>query len=665
MLKDKLGESQKDRLPPRNKNDAKNDAADAPQPQALMRTLGPVSDLEKHLPPEWWKTLFNSLYLKTDGDVVENPINTTKEVDLLVSVTGVQPSDRLLDLCCGQGRHSIELARRGYEHVLGLDRSRYLVRLAKKRAKQLGLKVSFTEGDARRTRIGESSRDCVFLLGNSFGYFEREEDDVNLLKSVKKVLRPRGKLVLDIVDGNWLRTHFEPRSWEWIDQNHFVCRERSLSNDGSRIVSREVVVNANTGVIADQFYAERLYGIEELRALLTRLGFEDVLFHGHLLADSTRGQDVGMMSNRLFVSAIAPQKIGTTVHFGDKPYPITVIMGDHRLPDTVKKGGKYNEEDFTTINELKKALKKLKSFSFTFLDNHKTLMKTLSETPPQFVFNLCDEGYNNKALMELHVPALLEMLQIPYTGSAPFNLALCYNKAIVRAVAQECNIPVPLESYIHSSDQTATMPSIFPALLKPCCGDSSIGITQNAIVHNAQQLIAYRDYLREVVPNSPILVQEFLNGREYSVSLVGNSERFEVLPILEVDYSNLPKDLPQILGYESKWLPDSPYWNCIRYKEAELDEDNRRNLIEYSILLFERLGCRDCARFDFRTDSQGEIKLLEVNPNPGWCWDGKLNLMANFKGIQYHELLEMIIRAALDRYQIDVPLQESALARMN
>lgn len=622
---------------------------------APCRTLGPVSDLEKHLPPEWWKTLFNSLYLKTDGDVVENPVNTSKEIDLLISVTGVGPTDRILDLCCGQGRHSLELAKRGFTNVLGVDRSRYLVRLAKKRAKQLGLKVGFSEGDARRPRLPESSRDCVFLMGNSFGYFEREEDDVTLLKAVKKVLRPSGRLVLDIVDGAWMRKHFEPRSWEWIDQNHFVCRERSLATDNSRIVSREVVVNAEIGVIADQFYAERIYSLDEVKALLERLGFLDILFHGYVQSDSTRGQDLGMMTNRLFISAVAPQKAGVVPRLAGSTIPVTVVMGDPRLPDSIKKGGKYNEEDIETVNILKRNLKKLKNFSFSFVDNHKTLIKTLMEAPPTFVLNLCDEGYQNKATMELHVPSVLEMLNVPYTGSAPANLAICYNKSIVRSVAQGLDIPVPLESYIDPADQTATLPSIFPALLKPSCGDSSVGITKDAVVYNAQQLIAYMDHLREILPNVPILVQEFLQGREYSVALIGNTDRFEVLPVLEVDYSALPTELPRILGYESKWLPDSPYWNMIKYKEADLDEDSRRNMIEYSIILFERLGCRDYARMDFRADQAGVIKLLEVNPNPGWCWDGKFNLMAGFKGIDYSEMLEMVLRAALDRYQIEVP----------
>src|SRR6185437_1394255 len=179
-------------------------------------------------------TLFNSLYLETDGDVVENDRNTEQEIDLLIRSAGLEPNDRILDLCCGQGRHALELARRGFT-------------------------LSFHEGDARRFRVPESSFHCVCLLGNSFGYFDRQEDDVRVLTAVKRALASGGTLVMDLTDGEWMRGHFDPRSWEWIDQNHFVCRERALAGDGERLISREVVVHAERGVIADQFYAERLY----------------------------------------------------------------------------------------------------------------------------------------------------------------------------------------------------------------------------------------------------------------------------------------------------------------------------------------------------------------------------------------------------------------------
>ena len=102
-------------------------------------------------------------------------------------------------------------------------------------------------------------------MGNSFGYFEREEDDISILESIKHSLKSEGRLVLDIVDGVWMATNFEPRSWEWIDKTHFVNRERSLTQDRKRIISREVITNSEIGVLADQFYAERLYTFEEIK----------------------------------------------------------------------------------------------------------------------------------------------------------------------------------------------------------------------------------------------------------------------------------------------------------------------------------------------------------------------------------------------------------------
>jgi len=160
----------------------------------------------------------------------------------------------------------------------------------------------------------------------------------------------------------------------------------------------------------------------------------------------------------------------------------------------------------------------------------------------------------------------------------------------------------------------------------------------------------YLDQVRAEWPGRPILIQEFLSGPEYSVTILGNPGMgVTVLPVLEVDYSGLDDGLPRILGYESKWLPDSTYWSEIRYCEAELDEDRRQQLIDHSTLLLERTGCRDYARFDWRTDAAGEIKLLEVNPNPGWCWDGKVNLMAGMAGMRYADLLRRILEAAQER----------------
>ena len=624
--------------------------------RAGARTLGPVSDLERHLPSDWWRTLFNSLYLETDGDVIENDRNTAEEVDLLIRSVGIERNDRILDLCCGQGRHSLDLASRGFPYVTGLDRSRYLIRLARKRAKQRNLQISFHEGDARRFRLGDAEFHCVCILGNSFGYFERPEDDLAVLEAVERALGSGGSLVMDLMDGDWMRNHFDPRSWEWVDQNHFVCRERDLAGDGDRLISREVVVHAERGVIADQFYAERLYSKERLEALLARAGFANVRFHSLPAPDSHRNQDLGMVTHRLFVTGEAPRRPRRLLRRAALFSDVTVILGDPRLPDPVKRNGRFNEEDAETVERLKAALHELPDYRFRFLDNHASLIADLRANRPHFVLNFCDEGFNNDAFLELHVPALLETLDIPYSGAGPSCLGLCYNKSLVRGIAQAIDVPVPAETYFNSDDLAATIPSVFPALIKPNFGDSSIGIDKDAVVHTWEEAITCLGRLRAQLPGCPILIQEFLTGPEYSIGIIGNpGQGYRVLPPLEVDYSRLDPELPRLLSYESKWVPGSPYWSQISYREARLDEEARRKIIDYSNILFERLGCRDYARFDFRADAEGEIRLLEVNPNPGWCWDGKLNLMAELAGLRYSDLLKLIIEAAQERVAAEQP----------
>ncbi|HPZ39834.1 MAG TPA: D-alanine--D-alanine ligase, partial [Candidatus Atribacteria bacterium] len=152
--------------------------------------------------------------------------------------------------------------------------------------------------------------------------------------------------------------------------------------------------------------------------------------------------------------------------------------------------------------------------------------------------------------------------------------------------------------------------------------------------------------------DKPILVEEFLPGKDLSLGIIGNPpESYQVLPITEEDYSALPPGLPPICGYEAKWLPDSPYGK-VKSLPSKLPEETEKIIVESSIKLFERLECRDYARFDWRLDREGQPRLLEVNPNPGWCWDGHLAKMAHFAGISYHQMLEAVLEAAICRLNI-------------
>ena len=165
--------------PPPNGNNGKSSC----------RFLGPVEDLEQHVKPDWWRSIFNSLYLKTDSDVVSDQNITSKETDLFTSLLNPVRNARILDLCCGQGRHSIEFARRGFRFLEGLDRSHYLIQRAKATAKKEGLDIRFREGDARKAPFQADSFDYVMILGNSFGYFETVQDDLRVLREVFRILK--------------------------------------------------------------------------------------------------------------------------------------------------------------------------------------------------------------------------------------------------------------------------------------------------------------------------------------------------------------------------------------------------------------------------------------------------------------------------------------------
>jgi len=273
--------------------------------------LGPVPNLEEQVPPDWWQRIFNSLYLKTDGDVINDQRITKTEVDIFTKILNLSPNDRILDLCCGQGRHSLELARRGFQNIEGLDRSHYLIQKAKTQAKKEGLNVKFREGDARKLPYAKDTFDVVLILGNSFGYFETVEEDLRVLREVFRVLKPSGKLLIDVADGEYLRENFQSRSWEWIDKKLFVCRERALSLDKQRLISRELITHIEKGVIIDQFYAERLYTRESLAELLKTAGFSDINFYGEFSPESQRNQDLGMMERRIIVTATAKKTSST------------------------------------------------------------------------------------------------------------------------------------------------------------------------------------------------------------------------------------------------------------------------------------------------------------------------------------------------------------------
>ena len=334
----------------------------------------------------------------------------------------------------------------------------------------------------------------------------------------------------------------------------------------------------------------------------------------------------------------------------DDRLAVTVVLEDPGLPYPYQASGVFNALDRSDQRRLREALSQLTEHRFELLDRHDTLAAELAARRPGLVFNLCDTGFRNRGELEAHIPALLEMLEIPYSGAAPAGLLLCRDKAMVRAVAAGLGVPVPRERYLGCRGAEGIDDFPYPAIVKPNLEEGSRGLSPASVVDGPAAAAARIRALHRELPGSPLLMQEFLGGAEYSVGLIGNPETgFVQLPISEVDYSALPSSLPPILAFDFKTRPDSAYASRVRYRRAAAAPAMEASLGAHSRRLFARLGCRDYARIDFRADEAGTIKLLEVNPNPAWVWHGGLHTMAAAAGHDYPGFLRLLLRAALTR----------------
>lgn len=253
--------------------------------------------------PQWWKTLYDDVYLLTDAPIVCNPPLTKREVDVLERVLRLRSSQHILDLCGGQGRHALELARRGYQHLTVLDYAPFLLRRGCREAADEALSVTFCRGDARCIPLRAASVDVVLLMANSFGQFADPADDRLLLTEVARVLRRGGRLLIDLTDVAYLRRHFLAESWHEATDDTVVCWKRELSGDVVRI--REMVLSKTTGLIRDRTYGERLYAPEQLRALLREVGFATSKVHRKAFVyNPETGTDYGLATHRTLVTAL-------------------------------------------------------------------------------------------------------------------------------------------------------------------------------------------------------------------------------------------------------------------------------------------------------------------------------------------------------------------------
>jgi D-alanine-D-alanine ligase len=238
-------------------------------------------------------------------------------------------------------------------------------------------------------------------------------------------------------------------------------------------------------------------------------------------------------------------------------------------------------------------------------------------------------------------------------GSKPLTQAICLNKAKTKEILAFHKIPTPKFQLFEIGDEKLKKNLKFPLIVKPNCEGSSKGIFQNSVVKDENGL---RKKIKKVIKNlnQPALVEEFLEGREFTVSLIGNNP-VEVLPIVELNFSVLPKNFYPMDSYEVKWIIDNPK-NKIQTVvcPAKIEKKLEKKIKEICLKTKKVLGILDWCRIDLRLDKKGIPNVLEVNQIPGIIPDPKENsrfpLAARAAGYSYEQMLERLIKTALKRY---------------
>jgi D-alanine-D-alanine ligase len=246
--------------------------------------------------PDWWKTMFDEVYLITDSRSVCDDVLTCREVDVICELLPLDCGHRILDLCGGHGRHTFELCKRGFEECTLLDYSQKLIDVAEAEAHENEYGVDFIQGDARSTELAGDSFDHVIIMGNSLGYIRAPEADIKILTESHRVLCPGGWLLVDVTDGSVVKNSFSPNSWHEIGEKTVVCRHRELQGD--MIKAREMVIDKQKGMVRDRTYAIRLYDSESLDVLLQQGGFSRVKVYTNFSPHPSDG-DYGFMNNRM------------------------------------------------------------------------------------------------------------------------------------------------------------------------------------------------------------------------------------------------------------------------------------------------------------------------------------------------------------------------------
>lgn len=306
--------------------------------------------------------------------------------------------------------------------------------------------------------------------------------------------------------------------------------------------------------------------------------------------------------------------------------------------------------DIKEFEEIKEnlILQGLKVYSLNIMDDIDKLIQVLTNEQIDVVFNFV-ESVENDSTKEMYVAGLFELLKIPYTGCKPTTLGLCLNKHRAKLILRGAGFNVPnWRLYKNPNKLIFNSPINFPVIVKPSHEDASIGINENSVVYDEIELKKQVEFLYEKF-KQPILVEEFIDGREINSAILGDKLKI-ALPLSEIDFSNLPEELPKIVTYDGKWKKESVYYKgTIPICPAQIEQELEVKIKRIALAATELFECRDYCRVDLRIDKNNVPYILEINPNPDLSINAGFARAAKAYGLNYDELLLRLIEFALER----------------
>ena len=287
------------------------------------------------------------------------------------------------------------------------------------------------------------------------------------------------------------------------------------------------------------------------------------------------------------------------------------------------------------------------------LDGRARSLKSLASADADLIFNLT-ESYAGDDTKDINIAAYLDLVGIPYTGSGPAGLHLAQDKTVAKRLFAFHGIRTPNFAAVYRGRLEWADDIKFPVIVKPKREDGSIGIEFNAVVGSIKELMERIDALHADL-NSPVLIEEYIEGRELYVSVLGNDPPF-ALPIVELNLSDLPEGTPRIAGTEVKWERGTEAYRKTKLRiPTDLSDGTVAEIQATAVNACRALEVRDYARVDMRLASDGACYTLEVNPNPWLHSTAEFVLAARESGRDHAGLIDEIARLAMARARDRTP----------